>query len=229
MGHEIEKIALERNHTIVATPDNEKQWAEISLSPDFVDVVIDFSTPDSAAQVVYNCLKSGVAVVSGTTGWMNGITNAEKLCHTSGGTFFYAPNFSIGVNLFFEINRKVARMLSGQDYKARMNEIHHIHKLDAPSGTAIALANDIISENPNYSSWIAGSSSDENILPISSERTGEVPGTHSIEWFSDADTIEIKHTAHNRKGFALGAVLAAEWVYGKTGFFGMTDLLNSNS
>jgi len=229
MGHEIEKIALERKHTIVATPDTPEQWADISLSPEFCDVVIDFSTPQSAARVVNNCLNSGVAVVSGTTGWINEIANAGMLCNKMGGTFFYAPNFSIGVNIFFEINRKVAKMLSGLDYKAHMNEIHHIHKLDAPSGTAIALANDIIAVNPNYASWVSGTSNDEGILAISSERTGEVPGTHSIEWISEADTIEIKHTAHNRKGFALGAVLAAEWVQGRTGFFGMADLLNSNS
>lgn len=229
MGHEIEKIARERKHTIVATPDTPEQWADISLSPEFCDVVIDFSTPQSAARVVNNCLISGVAVVSGTTGWMNDTANAEKLCNKMGGTFFYAPNFSIGVNIFFEINRKVAKLLSGLDYKARMNEIHHIHKLDAPSGTAIALANDIIANNPNYASWVAGTSNDESILTITSERTGEVPGTHIIDWISEADTIEIKHTAHNRKGFARGAVLAAEWVLGKRGFFGMADLLNSNS
>ena len=229
MGHEIEKIARGRGHVIVATPDKKEDWKKIKLSPESCDVVIDFSTPDSAEIVVNHCLNSGVAVVTGTTGWSDRLEKSKVLCNKTSGALFHAPNFSIGVNIFFEINRKLAQMISGHNYKARLNEIHHIHKLDAPSGTAIALANDIIASNKTYSKWISGNVINKETLPVFSERTGEVPGTHLIEWSSDTDSIEIKHTAHSRTGFAIGAVLAAEWISGKSGVFGMSDLLNSTS
>lgn len=229
MGHEIEKIARERGHSIVATPDKKEDWEKIVLSPEICDVVIDFSTPDSAGMVVNHCLNSGVAVVTGTTGWSDRIELSKQLCNETNGALFHAPNFSIGVNIFFEINRKLAQMISGHDYKARLNEIHHIHKLDAPSGTAIALANDIVAANGTYTEWVSGNSIKKESLQVFSERSGEVPGTHLIEWSSDTDSIEIKHTAHSRTGFAIGAVLAAEWISGKSGVFGMSDLLNSTS
>lgn len=229
MGHEIERIARERGHIVIATPDKKEDWEKIRLSREVCDAVIDFSTPDSAEIIVNHCLNSGVAVVTGTTGWSDRLELSKQLCKKTGGTLFHAPNFSIGVNIFFEINRKLAQMISGHNYKARLNEIHHIHKLDAPSGTAIALANDIISANSAYTEWKSGKSIEKETLPVFSERTGEVPGTHVIEWNSDTDSIEIKHTAHSRTGFAIGAVLAVEWISGKNGVFGMSDLLNSTS
>ncbi len=227
MGHEIEKIAIERGHSIMATPDNNPDWDSISLSPETVDVVIDFSTPQSAEWVVNHCLKAGIAVVSGTTGWQTGLEISKEDCKKLKGAFFYAPNFSIGVNIFFEINRTLAKLMAGKTYHPRISEIHHIHKLDAPSGTAIALANDIISVNSGYTRWEPGFQNDQQVLQVFSERTGEVIGTHKIEWDSEADTIEIKHTAHNRKGLAMGAILAAEWLLGRTGVYGMADLLSS--
>lgn len=227
MGHEIEKIAPERGHSIVATPDNSPDWGNINLSPENVDVVIDFSTPQSAEWVVNRCLHAGVAVVSGTTGWPVGLESSKKLCQSVQGAFFYAPNFSIGVNIFFEINRTLAKIMAGKNYRPLINEIHHIHKLDAPSGTAIALANDIISVNPDYTRWESGLLHDQQALQVLSERSGEVIGTHKIEWNSEADSIEIKHTAHNRQGLAMGAILAAEWLQGRTGLYGMADLLSS--
>lgn len=226
MGHEIEKAAIERGHTILATPDNSHDWDSITLSPELCDIVVDFSSPASAPLVVNKCLEAGIPVVSGTTGWQPELEKSKEFCKSVNGTFFYAPNFSIGVNIFFEINRKLACLLSELDYKVRLSEIHHIHKLDAPSGTAIALANQIISENKKYKSWDTGITEDNSTIPVNCERTGEVPGTHVVEWSSGADTLELKHTAHNRHGFALGAVLAAEWVRGKTGFYGMADMIN---
>jgi 4-hydroxy-tetrahydrodipicolinate reductase len=226
MGHEIEKIVRERSHSIVATPDNASDWETIGLGPEICDVVIDFSSPHSASWVVNHCLNSGVAVVSGTTGWQNELEHSKEICRSVQGSFFYAPNFSIGVNIFFEINNMLAKLISGKQYSACLNEIHHIHKLDAPSGTAIALANGIIAVNPEYKTWTSGAETDDHTLPINSERRGEIPGTHSVEWVSAADTIEIKHTAHNRKGFAMGAVLAAEWLHGRKGVYSMADLLN---
>jgi 4-hydroxy-tetrahydrodipicolinate reductase len=227
MGHEIEKIVRERSHSIVATPDNESDWEPLNLGPVICDVVIDFSNPHSASRVVNHCLNSGVAVVSGTTGWHNELEISKELCRSVQGSFFYAPNFSIGVNILFEINKILAKLISRQQYSARLSETHHIHKLDAPSGTAIALANGIIAANPEYKTWTSGEVTDEHTLPINSERVGEIPGTHKVEWVSATDTIEIKHTAHNRKGFAMGAVLAAEWLHGRKGVYGMADLLST--
>lgn len=226
MGHEIEKIALNRNHSIVAFPDREDDWASLDLSPGSCEAVIDFSTPASAAAIVKRCLISGIPVVSGTTGWPDELEKIRALCKSLGGTFFYAPNFSIGVNIFFELNRKLATLLNGMDYSVEINEIHHIHKLDAPSGTAIALAGDIVKNNARYTAWNKGLNGPESSVPVASERSGEVPGTHTVSWSSEADSIELKHTAYNRSGFATGAVLAAEWIQGRKGVFGMQDLLN---
>ncbi|MFH1121479.1 MAG: 4-hydroxy-tetrahydrodipicolinate reductase [Bacteroidota bacterium] len=229
MGHEIEKVAVERGHMVVATPDNNEAWSALTLTTETCDVVIDFSTPQSAALVVNQCLNAMIPVVSGTTGWQNELDKIKEICRATGGSFFYAPNFSIGVNIFYEVNRKLAHLLSGHDYAPRLNEIHHIHKLDAPSGTAISLANDIVSANRQMKSWKPGESTNRSILPVISERSGDVPGTHIVTWISEADTIEIKHSAHNRRGFATGAVLAAEWLQGRNGVFGMPDLLNTGT
>jgi len=230
MGHEVEKAAIERGHQIVLALDNASDWSTHKINAREIDVVIDFSTPASAAWIVNHCLESGIPVVSGTTGWPAELEKIKERCLQLNGTFFYAPNFSIGVNIFFEINRKLASLLNNhRQYQASLHEIHHIHKLDAPSGTAIALANDIIAENHAYQSWQASSDKQACKLPVTSERSGEVPGTHIVQWESSADSIEIKHTAHNRQGFATGAVLAAEWLSGKTGVFDMQDLLNSTT
>ena len=227
MGHEVEKAARERGHQVVYTLDNQSDWEQIQLSPATVDAVIDFSTPDTAARVVQRCLDARISVVSGTTGWSSELGAIKDYCRSIHGSLFYAPNFSIGVNIFFEINRRLAALLSQQDsFSASVHEIHHIHKLDAPSGTAIALANDIIAENGRYSTWHLIPVDQTDIIPVTCERVGEIPGTHSIQWSSASDTIEIKHTAHNRQGFATGAVLAAEWLQGRSGVFGMSDLLN---
>lgn len=229
MGHEIEKTAVARGHQIVGFPDNSEAWGSISLNRQDCDVVIDFSTPLSAEDVVSRCLEAGVPVVSGTTAWPAGLEKAVALCRSLNGSFFYSPNFSIGVNIFFEISRTLATLLSGRDYQPMLSEIHHIHKLDAPSGTAIALANGIVESNPGFKGWTAGPTSDHHLVPVMSERKGEIPGTHIVEWSSSADTITLRHEAHNRQGLALGAVLAAEWIQGKSGFYTMADLLRNGN
>lgn len=221
MGKMIEQIAQERGHRIVAKID------EDSTNVDFgsMDVAIDFSTPDAAFNNITGCFKHGVPVISGTTGWLDRYSDAVSHCEQNKGAFIYASNFSLGVNIFFELNEQLAKMMAGlQQYKVSMEEIHHTQKLDAPSGTAISLAEGII-QNTTYEKWELDTS-EEKTISIHSIREGMVPGTHSITYESDVDTIEIKHEAHNRQGFALGAVIAAEWIQGKTGVFTMKDVLN---
>lgn len=208
MGQAIEKIALQRGHEIVlkTNSQNPTQIADFLL----VQVAIDFSTPDTAFSNISSALTKGIPVISGTTAWLEKQTEAEQLAIKNNTAFLYACNFSIGVNLFFELNKKLAQLMSNHEqYQATMKEIHHTHKLDIPSGTAISLAEDMQGE-----------------INIESERRGEVPGTHVITYQSGIDSIEIKHEAHNRKGFALGAVLAAEWIKDKKGVFSMSDMLN---
>ena len=220
MGKMIETIALQRGHEIVARIGKEDQPLLQGA-----DVAIDFSIPEAAYSNITHCFSEGVPVVSGTTGWLDRYDEATTKCREEKGAFIYASNFSLGVNLFFELNKKLAKMMSGLDtYRSRMEEIHHIHKLDAPSGTAITLAEGIIEET-HYSKWTLDTV-EEDSLTINSKRKGEVPGTHIITWESDVDSIEITHTAHNREGFALGAVIAAEWLKDKTGIFTMKDVLD---
>lgn len=221
MGKMIEQIAQERGHTIVAKID--VGTADVDYVA--MDVAIDFSTPDAAFENITNCFKNGVPIISGTTGWLSQYEEAVKICGENGGAFIYASNFSLGVNIFFELNAHLAKMMSKlEQYKVSMEEIHHAQKLDAPSGTAITLAEGII-KNSTYEYWKLDEAGDKTIS-ITSIREGMVPGTHSICYASDVDSIEIKHTAHNRQGFALGAVVAAEWILGKTGVFSMKDVLN---
>ena len=221
MGKMIEQIAQDRGHAIVARVDVDTE--EIPFEK--MDVAIDFSTPDAAFDNITSCFKNQVPVISGTTGWLDKFNEAESICKAEKSAFIYASNFSLGVNVFFELNAYLAKMMRGLDqYKASMEEIHHTQKLDAPSGTAITLAEGII-ENTGYSNWKLDENG-ENIIPIHSKREGTVPGTHTITYGSLVDDIEIKHTAHNREGFALGAVIAAEWIQGKTGIFSMKDVLN---
>lgn len=221
MGQEIEKIATSRGHEIVIRKD-----AGDSIDITKADVAIDFSIPTSAFENISNCLENNVPVISGTTGWLEKYNEAVNLCKEKKGAFIYASNFSVGVNIFFELNKQLAKMMSNlEDYTISMEEIHHTKKLDAPSGTAITLAEGII-ENTSKENWKLGTEISETNIPIEAKRIPDVPGTHTIWYSSEVDTIEIKHTAHNRKGFALGAVIAAEWIIGKTGVFTMKDVLN---
>lgn len=228
MGHEIEKIARERGHEIVCIIDMNQD--DKFTSPEFksADVAIEFTSPSSALQNYRKAFSAGVPVVSGTTGWLEHIDEIKSACENEGKTFFYASNFSIGVNIFFALNNYLAKLMNQYpDYDVKMEETHHIHKLDAPSGTAITLAEGILSNIERKEGWVLGNDDPNgNALHIEAFREGEVPGIHSIIYESEADTIRITHDAKNRKGFALGAVLAAEYTKGKTGFLSMNDLLN---
>lgn len=227
MGKTIEKIALERGHVIVGKIDVQNRSEMENLGKDDVDVAIEFSSPESAYANITYCLEKGWPIVCGTTGWLEHRKEIEQLCESKKGAFFYASNYSIGVNLFFRLNRQLARLMKGQHYHASMTEIHHIHKLDAPSGTAITLAEGVIAEDEKIGGWKLDPEDGEGFIKIKAEREGEVPGTHIIRYESEVDTIEISHTAHNRAGFALGAVVSGEWLPGKQGVFGMDDLLKN--
>lgn len=221
MGQVIERIALERGHEIVLKKDEFNTYDGLETA----DVAIDFSVPMAAVDNISACFNNNVPVVSGTTGWLDRYDEMIALCKEKNGGFISSSNFSLGVNLFFGLNEYLAKMMAKIDgYKVTMEEIHHIHKLDAPSGTAISLAQGVI-ENSNYNNWTLEQAK-ENEIHIEAVRTGEVPGTHTITYDSGIDSIEIKHTAHNREGFALGAVIAAEWLAGKQGIFSMRDVLN---
>ena len=221
MGKEIEKIALSRGHEIVIRKDVD-DIIDITLA----DVSIDFSVPNSAFNNISNCLNNNVPVISGTTGWLEKYEDAIALCIEKKGAFIYASNYSLGVNIFFELNKQLAKMKKTiEGYNISMEEIHHTKKLDAPSGTAITLAEGII-ENTSKNSWELGEVTSEENIPIIAKRISKVPGTHTVWYDSEVDSLEIKHTAHNRKGFALGAVIAAEWISDKTGVFSMKDVLN---
>ncbi len=221
MGKEIEKIALDRGHEIIIKVSDSDQEYDISKA----DVAIDFSIPSAAYNNITNCFENRVPVISGTTGWLENYEKATQLCQEKNGAFIYASNFSLGVNIFFELNKQLAKMMQNlQQYNTSIEEIHHTQKLDAPSGTAITLAEGII-ENTDYTAWKLDKV-ETNEIPITAKRIEKVPGTHTISYESVVDTIDIKHTAHNRQGFALGAVIAAEWIIGKTGVFDMKDVLN---
>lgn len=221
MGKTIEHIALKRKHDIGLKVDKDTD----SYVLDNIDVAIDFSTPDSAVDNIVNCFNHNVPVISGTTGWLDHFDEVLAKCKEKNGTFLYASNFSLGVNIFFELNRTLSKLMANlPEYKISMEEIHHLQKLDAPSGTAITLAEDII-KNSKYGTWTLDAAKKEE-LHINAKRIDRVPGTHEVTYTSSVDTIEIKHTAHNREGFALGAVIAAEWIAGKKGVFSMKDVLN---
>jgi 4-hydroxy-tetrahydrodipicolinate reductase len=225
MGHEIEKHALALGHQVVCIIDNEKDWESF---PAKAEVAIEFTTPNTAPKNILRCFNAGVPVVCGTTGWHQHLPEISETCLQKQQTLFYASNFSLGVNIFFEINRRLAALLkSHEEYKPSVTEVHHTQKLDAPSGTAIVIAKEIMEANPHFAGWkLAGTAKEENQIPIEALRIEKVPGTHSVCWEGLADTIEIKHTAHNRSGFAKGALLAAQWVNKKKGIFTMKDLLN---
>lgn len=220
MGKVIERIALERGHEIVLKKDQDTAFDGLKNA----DVAIDFSVPDSAVANISECLNNGIPVISGTTGWLVDYPKMVELCNAKNGSFIYGSNFSLGVNVFFELNEYLAKMMANlKQYNVSMEEIHHTQKLDAPSGTAITLAEGVI-KNTNYANWTLETPI-SNEIHIDAKRIENVPGTHSIFYDSEVDQIEIKHTAHSREGFALGAVIAAEWLIGKKGVFTMKDVL----
>ncbi|MDO5971693.1 4-hydroxy-tetrahydrodipicolinate reductase [Flavivirga aquimarina] len=222
MGKTIEQIAIKRGHNIVLTVDKDDKDYDITKA----DVAIDFSIPTEAFNNISNCINNQVPVISGTTGWLDNYDKAVALCQEKKGAFIYTSNYSLGVNIFFELNKTLAKMMSTlKQYNVSMEEIHHTQKLDAPSGTAISLANDIISQHSGYDNWKLNENG-EKIVPIIAKRIENVPGTHTVNYESEVDSISIEHIAHTRQGFALGAVIAAEWIAGKTGVFTMKDVLN---
>ena len=220
MGKAIEKIALERGHEIVYKIDKDYNNGNLIKA----DVAINFSIPSAAVNNVITALENSIPVICGTTGWLDQYKKVTKIALHNKTAFLYASNFSIGVNLFFKLNKTLAKIVQNQDYKASVEEIHHIHKLDAPSGTAITLAEGII-ENSNLKKWCEQDAGEDE-LEIKSIREGEFPGIHTIQYKSDIDSITIRHEAFDRKGFAYGALVAAEWIVGKKGIFKMDDVLN---
>lgn len=224
MGRIIDEIATKRGHEVVARL-NETPNQENLNRP---DVVIEFSQPEVAFTNIKSCLEQRIPVVCGTTGWLTQKSEAEKIAAENETAFLYGSNFSLGVNLFFALNEKLAGLMKNFDeYGCQLEEVHHVHKKDAPSGTAISVAEGIIRNNPKYAGWKLEETSG-NELGIFAVRQDEVPGTHSVFYRSEVDEIEIKHTAFSRNGFALGAVIAAEWIVGRKGNFGMKDVLGLN-
>jgi 4-hydroxy-tetrahydrodipicolinate reductase len=210
MGKRISELAKERGHSIIAVSSSEKPTQTLDISS--ADIAIDFSTPSTAFNNISHAIESGIPVISGTTGWLDKLSEIETLCANKSGAFLYASNFSLGVNIFFELNKKLAKLMKNQNYKSTIHEIHHTQKLDSPSGTAMSLGeqmNSILTTN----------------TPITSDRIEDVPGTHIVTYSSSVDEIEITHTAKNRDGFAMGAIIAAEWIIGKKGIFSMKDVL----
>lgn len=225
MGQAIEQILIERGHAISKIINVENTGEITEIAPDNTDVVIEFTAPESAYKNITTVLKNGVPVVSGSTGWLDKYEDVKAQVESGDAAFFYASNYSLGVNIFFKLNQFLAKMMNGRDYHSLMVEIHHTQKLDAPSGTAITLAEGMMSGLAEKTSWVNEATEESDKIGIISEREENVPGTHEITYASDIDTIKISHVAHNRKGFALGAVLAAEFLAGKKGVYSMDDLL----
>ena len=226
MGHEIETIAIKRGHVIklIIDQDNTADLNEFNLKG--IDAVIEFSYPDAALNNIIKCLENKIPVVSGTTGWLENYNTAVITCNKHKSSFIHSSNFSIGVNLLFRLNMDLARQMERySDYKVSIEEIHHIKKLDAPSGTAITLANGISTNHSAYDGWCSENEEIPNRIPIRSVREGVVPGTHTVIWDSEIDSISLKHEAKNRRGLALGAVVAAEFICSKVGIFTMDDVM----
>jgi 4-hydroxy-tetrahydrodipicolinate reductase len=226
MGKIIEKLALEDNHKVVLIIDKDSldEFTEENLRK--VDVAIEFTTPETAYNNIAKCINSGVPVVSGTTGWLERYDEIVELCKTENGAFFYASNFSLGVNVIFKINQFLAGMMKNfPEYEITIDETHHVHKLDSPSGTAISLANDIIHNNRRKKSWVNERTSEKSKIAINSHRIGENPGIHIVRYDSPIETIEISHMSKSREGLAMGALTAAGFLIGKSGVFGMDNLL----
>jgi 4-hydroxy-tetrahydrodipicolinate reductase len=226
MGKAIEEIAISRGHSISHKISSQNPLENNDFSE--VDVAIEFTRPELAVKHINFCLGKNIPIIVGTTAWQDKLEEVKKLVASKNGSLLYASNFSVGVNIFFELNKKLAVLMSGQEsYHAELEEIHHVQKLDAPSGTAVSIANDIIDNHQGINNWqlmdyienISGT------MPVIAKRVPDVPGTHEVSYVSDVDTISIKHVAHNRKGFALGAVIAAEFLKNKSGIFTMSDVL----
>ncbi len=227
MGKTIEEIALQRGHTVVLKIDIDTLESFTKENLQQCDVAIEFTGPHSAKENILKCIDAGIPIVSGSTGWLESREEVEQTCRKKNGSFLYASNFSIGVNLFFELNKKLAQLMKNQGvYEVSMEEIHHTQKLDAPSGTAITLAEQILFEIPRKNKWVNVFSENPEELVIISKREDPAPGLHRIKYRSDVDNIEIIHTAHNRNGFATGAVLAAEFLHNKKGIYNMKDVIN---
>jgi 4-hydroxy-tetrahydrodipicolinate reductase len=230
MGHEVEQIALQRGHEVVYRIDTEQDWYYNIDGIADCDVVIEFSTPATAIANIEKCFELDIPMVIGTTGWYEHLDEISSRCKNEGHTLFYAPNFSIGMNFVFKLNKEMARFAQKYDYQLDITETHHIHKLDKPSGTAIKLAEDIIDNNENYEYWMlddedAPLNDDAKMLRVNAIREGEVFGIHEIKALSDCDEITLRHEAFSRKGFATGAVIAAEFIQNKKGIYTMEDLL----
>lgn len=230
MGKAIEAIAKDRGHVIGVTIDNEDEWLQRMDLLRSCDLAIDFSFPTTVVGNIKRCFDLGMPIVVGTTGWYDQLDTLVSECHQSGQSLFVASNFSIGMNIMFDLNRRLAKLMNGYDYDVSISETHHIHKLDAPSGTAITLANDIIYELDRKDSWQLSTTPGigGHAIPITSIREGEVPGIHEVVYDNEIDTITLSHSAKSRKGLALGAVLAAEYLFGKKGYYTMRDLLSNN-
>ena len=234
MGHEVEKIALQRGHEILAKIDNENDWnsfcnsATQQLSNSATQTVaIEFSTPATAFENIKRCFDMNIPVVCGTTAWYDHFDEVKDRCERENQALFYAPNFSIGMNIMFMLNQQLAKITEKYGYKLSLTETHHIHKLDKPSGTAVKLANDIVENNKNYNSWECDNEQcADGVLPIEAIREGEYFGIHEVKAESSCDIISLRHEAFSREGFATGAVIAAEFIIGKKGLFTMNDLLN---
>lgn len=230
MGKAIAAIATERGHEVAVTIDNASEWEERIDQLRLCDLAIDFSTPATAIENIEKCFALDLPLVIGTTGWYDHLDEMVEKCRKGNHALFMASNFSIGMNITFELNRRLAQLMHSQpSYSASISETHHIHKLDAPSGTAISLANDIIERQDKYRRWaLSAEATTEDTLPITAIREGEIAGIHEVVWDSDIDTISIRHSAKSRTGLALGAVLAAEYLLGKNGYYTMRDLLTDN-
>lgn len=226
MGRAIEEIALQKGHEIVLKIDSNNRDNMITANLRKADVAIEFTSPHSAVQNIKKCLDAGVPVVSGSTGWLQHWNEVKQYCEDKNGALLYASNFSVGVNLFFELNAYLAQLMqSYNDYDVMIEEIHHTQKRDAPSGTAITLAEQILHDAKQKKRWVNEEAKNKDELQIISRRTDPAPGTHVIKYISNIDDIEIKHTAHNRTGFAAGAVMAATFLQNKKGIYTMKDVL----
>ncbi len=227
MGKEIERIAIDRGHQIVSKIDIENPDDLISLTNKDVDVAIEFSNPISVFSNIMKCIEKQIPIVCGTTGWLEKKSEVEKATQSFDSTFFYASNYSIGVNLFFKLNKQLAKLMQPHaGYDIYTNEIHHVEKKDSPSGTAITIAEGIMSQYSNKKKWVNNEIPGADEIAIWSQRESTKPGTHTVKYISKVDQIEVTHEAFSREGFALGAVIAAEWILGKKGVLGMDDMLN---
>jgi len=225
MGKEVEAIALERDHSIVLKATTKEELSDENLQ--CADVAIEFTSPSTAVDNINRCFDVNLPIVVGTTGWLDQLETVTTSCQDKSQALIHASNFSIGVNILFEMNEKLAQLMNNRPmYEIEMEEIHHTEKKDAPSGTAISLANGISNNMDRKSGWSLDADAPESEIKISALREAHVPGTHTIRYSSDIDEIELKHTAKGRKGFAMGAVVAAEWIVGRTGIFTMKDLMS---